>query len=111
MPPYLNNQPMAKADVAHLGNMKNVKNCGLSSVVNTHLPILILCSVPPLEMVAHMLKVSEGWLPTKPRLIGADRQSQHMPKAQFSVWQSLFLSFSFYSLTRLNAPSPPCTQH
>lgn len=102
---------MAKADVAHLGNMKNVKNCGLSSVVNTHLPSLILCSVPPLEMVAHMLKVSEGWLPTKPRLIGADRQSQHMPKAQFSVWQSLFLSFSFYSLTRLNAPSPPWTQH
>lgn len=57
----------------------------------THLPVLIMCSVPPLEMVAHMLKVSEGWLPTKPRLIGADRQSQHMPKAQFSVWQSLFL--------------------
>lgn len=57
-------------------------------------------------MLAHMLKVSEGWLPTKPRVIGADRQCQHMPKAQFSVWLSLSLS-SFDSLTWVNFLSCP----
>lgn len=59
-----------------------------------HLQILIMCAVPPVEMLACMLKVSECWRPTKPRLIGADRQSQQMPKAHFSIWLSFLFSSS-----------------
>lgn len=58
-------------------------NTDLFFIKLTHLQILVKCANPPVEMLAHMLKVSEGWLPTKLRLIGADRQSKHMPKAQF----------------------------
>lgn len=57
--------------------------------------ILIVCANPPVEMLTHMLKVSEDWLSTKSRLIGADTQSQNMPKAQFGVWPSFSLSLLF----------------
>lgn len=67
----------------------------------------VMCANAPVEMLAHMLKVSEDWLPTKPRLMGADRQRQNMPTAQFSVWPIFLSLFSFYSLTPHRFPSRP----
>lgn len=69
--------------------------------------VLVMCANAPVEMLAHMLKVSEDWLPTKPRLMGADRQRQNMPTAQFSVWPIFLSLFSFYSPTPHRFSIPP----
>lgn len=66
-----------------------------------------MCANAPVEMLAHMLKVSEDWLPTKPRRMGADRQRQNMPTAQFSVWPIFLSLFSFYSPTPHRFSIPP----
>lgn len=88
----------------------------LSQYFHAHtLLTLLMCANFPVEVLAHMLKVSECWLPTKPRLMGADRRGWHMPKAEFSVClsfssSSLWVSDSIW-LYFSTPPAPTPTQY
>lgn len=54
--------------------------------------ILTIFASPPVEMLAYMLKVAEGWPPTRSRLIREDGQSLNKPRAQLGVWPCLLFS-------------------
>lgn len=53
----------------------------------------------PVEMLAHMLQVAEGW-PTKSRLIGGDRENLNNLKALLGNWLSLSFWHSSDSVAR-----------
>lgn len=80
--------PMTKANGAHLRDIRHAKRR------LTQFPIQTMFANSPMEMLACMLQVAEGWPPTKSRLIGGDRQNLHNLKALLGDWLSLFLSFS-----------------
>lgn len=98
---------MAKADVAHLRNMKYVKNCDFSMacffIKLTRLPILLMCANPPVEMLAHMLKVSEGLASHQTE---ADWSRQTEPTHAQSTVQRLAI-FPFLLFSDLTFPPAP----